>query len=86
MYAVIKLQWHQYIVQEGDQLVVDKLDLEDGESFDVEEVLAVFDEKAEKVSLGAPTLKAKVTCEVVAQDLGYDYVPALEALNSWSMI
>ena len=65
MYAVIKLQWHQYIVQEGDQLVVDKLDIEDGKSFDIEEVLTVFDKKAEKISLGAPTLKAKVTCEVV---------------------
>ncbi|MBU0626416.1 bL21 family ribosomal protein [Patescibacteria group bacterium] len=53
------------MVQEGDQLIVDKLDLEDGKSFDVEEVLAVFDEKAENVSLGTPTLKAKVTCEVV---------------------
>jgi len=28
MFAVIELQGHQYIVREGDQIVVDKLELE----------------------------------------------------------
>ncbi len=31
---------------------------------------------------GLNVFTGRVTCEVVAQDLGYDYVPALEALNS----
>lgn len=65
MYAVISLQGHQYIVQEGDKIVVDKLDLEDGKTLNVDQVLAVFDDKAEKVVVGAPTVKAKVTCEVI---------------------
>lgn len=65
MYAVIELQWHQYIVQEGDQIIVDKIDMEDGKTFDVEDVLAVFDEKAENVKVGTPNLKGNVTCEVV---------------------
>jgi ribosomal protein L21 len=49
MYAVIQLQGHQYIVQEGDTIVVDTMDLEDGKKVDVDQVLAVFDDKAEKV-------------------------------------
>jgi len=65
MYAVIQLQGHQYIVQEGDQIVVDTMDLEDGTKVDVDQVLAVFDDKAEKVFVGAPILKANVSCEVV---------------------
>lgn len=65
MYAVISLQGHQYIVKEWDEIVVDTMDLEDGTSVDVDQVLAVFDEKAEKVLLWTPVLKAKVSCEVV---------------------
>jgi len=70
MYAVIQLQGHQYIVQEGDTIVVDTLDLEDGKKVDVDQVLAVFDDKAEKVVVGTPMLKAKVFCEVVKSQKG----------------
>lgn len=41
MYAVVELQWHQYIVSQGLDLVVDKLDFEVGKNFDVR-VLALF--------------------------------------------
>lgn len=64
MYAVISLQGHQYIVKEGDEIVVDTMDLEDGAKVDVDQVLAVFDDKAEKVVVWTPILKAKVSCEV----------------------
>lgn len=70
MYAVIQLQGHQYIVQEGDTIVVDTMDLEDGAKVDVDQVLAVFDDKAEKVVVGTPTLKAKVLCEVEKSQKG----------------
>lgn len=65
MYAVIGLNWHQYIVTEGDSIVVDSLDVEEGKKIEVKEVLSVFDEKGEKVLVGNPYLeKASVTCEV----------------------
>lgn len=70
MYAVIKLQGHQYIVKEGDRIVVDAMSLEDGKKIDVDQVFCIFDEKAEKVLVGTPVLKAKVACEVVSSQKG----------------
>ncbi len=63
MYAVVQLQWHQYIVSEGQEIVVDKMSDDKGATVNVENVLAVFDEKG-KVSLGQPNLKGKVVVEV----------------------
>ncbi len=66
MYAVIELQWHQYIVKKGDQLVVNKMEDAVGSKVAVETVLSVFDEKGESVSVGKPYLnKAKVTVEIL---------------------
>lgn len=65
MYAVIAIKWHQYIVAEWDSIVVDFLNKKEGEKIEVENVVSVFDEKWEKMSLGAPYLKnASVSCEV----------------------
>lgn len=55
MYAVVELQWHQYIVSEGLELVVDKVDFEVGQTFDVR-VLALFSEDAKHVTLGSPVV------------------------------
>lgn len=67
MYAVIGLNGHQYIVTEGDSIVVDSLDVEEGKSVEVNEVLSIFDEKGENVKVGAPYLsKVSVTCDVAA--------------------
>jgi len=67
MYAVIGLNWHQYIVTEGDSIVVDSLDLEIWKKLEVKEVLSTFDEKGENVSVWAPYLeKASVSYEVVS--------------------
>ena len=57
MYAVIKLQWHQYIVSEWSEIVVDNLSQEEGTKLTIDEVLAVFDEKWTKVQVGKPTVK-----------------------------
>ena len=65
MYAVIKLQWHQYIVSEWSEIVVDNLSQEEGTKLTIDEVLAVFDEKWTKVQVGKPTVKgAKVEATV----------------------
>lgn len=71
MYAVIALKGHQYIVTEGDSITIDSLEVEEGKDVEIKEVLSVFDEKGEKVSVGAPYLaKASVVCDVVAHQQG----------------
>ena len=64
-YAVIQLQGKQYQVVEGETLVVDLLDHEEGKKFDITDVLLVADEC--KITVGQPTVpKAKVTMNVVS--------------------
>lgn len=71
MYAVVKLQWHQYIVNKWDTIVVDKMEWKAGDKIDIEEVLAVFDEKWEKVSVWTPLVKwAKVSAEIIESKKG----------------
>lgn len=53
MYAVVELQWHQYIVSESWELLVDKLDMNPGDMFDTR-VLALFSEDGGSTSLGSP--------------------------------
>lgn len=71
MYAVIELKGHQYIVKEGDKLVVDNVSVDAGKKFDCEDVLLVFSEDEKQVKLGTPFVKgAKVTCEVAETKKG----------------
>ena len=70
MYAVISLKGHQYIVAEGDQIIVDSLGLESGE-VTIKEVLSVFDADAKNVVVGKPFVKdASVVCDIVAAQQG----------------
>ena len=65
MYAVVELKWHQYIVQEGDTITVDNVNLDEGSKMTIDTVLLTFDEKGEKVVVGTPHVaKAKVECLV----------------------
>lgn len=65
MYAVIELKGHQYIVNEWDTIVVDNMDIKEGEKVEISEVLSVFDEKAEKVLVWTPYVNgAKVSAQV----------------------
>lgn len=71
MYAVIELKGHQYIVQEGDTITVDNVGLDEGEKMTIDTVLLAFDDKGEKVSIGAPYLStAKVECVVEKNQKG----------------
>lgn len=54
MYAVVSLQWHQYIVQQWDTITVDRYDVSAWESFTIDSVLMVFSEDASQVAIGAP--------------------------------
>ncbi len=67
MIAVIKTGGKQYLVEEGDVISVEKLDVEQGKSLQLETLLK---SEGEKLELGAPTLSAQVSAEVVAHGLG----------------
>lgn len=68
-YAIIQTGGKQYRVAEGDMIEVDKLDLEEGATTTIREVLLVSDGAQTKV--GTPFVEgAAVTAEVVAQTKG----------------
>ena len=63
MYAIIKNGGKQYKVQEGDILLLDKMDLAAKETVEIKEVLAV---NAGELVVGAPFVEgAVVTMEVI---------------------
>ncbi len=71
MYAVVELKGHQYIVQEGDTITVDNVDLAEGESLTIDKVLLAFEDKGDKVVVGTPYIaKAKVECVVKGNQKG----------------
>ncbi|HWQ30202.1 MAG TPA: 50S ribosomal protein L21 [Negativicutes bacterium] len=64
MYAIIKTGGKQYMVNEGDELVVEKLDVESGAKVVFEEVLAVGNNG--ELQVGSPVVSgAKVEATVV---------------------
>lgn len=69
MYAVIKTGGKQYKVAEGDVLQIEKLEANEGDTVDFNEVLMVTDGESTKV--GAPILEGtKVTATVESQIRG----------------
>ncbi len=63
MIAVIKTGGKQYLVEEGDVISVEKLDLEAGKSFQLETLMKA---DGDKLELGTPALSAMVSAEIVA--------------------
>ncbi|HRX63578.1 MAG TPA: 50S ribosomal protein L21 [Candidatus Absconditabacterales bacterium] len=71
MYAVIELQGHQYVVNEGLELIVDKIEGKKGAKIDIKEVLSVFDAEGKNVKVGKPFVeKAKVSAEILETKKG----------------
>ena len=69
MYAIIKTGGKQYKVSEGDEVIVEKLEVAEGDSVTFEEVLTIVD--GENVKIGQPVLKgAKVSGKVVKNGKG----------------
>ncbi len=63
-YAVIEFGGHQYKVAEGIQLTLDRVAVEEGKSFEVEDVLLLVED--DKPVVGTPTVKdAKVRLKVI---------------------
>lgn len=55
MYAIIKIGGHQYRVEEGRFIDIDRLPYEDGEEITIEDVLLVAD--GDTVKVGQPTVE-----------------------------
>jgi len=69
MYAVIMTGGKQYRVSQGDKLRVEKLDVAEGDSVEIDQVLMVVD--GDDIKIGAPLLDGgKVTAEVKAHGRG----------------
>jgi len=68
-YAVIKFAGSQYLVAEGDQIIVNRLTQKESDEVEMKEVLLLVDDQ--KVTLGKPMVKgAVVTAKVVNHFLG----------------
>jgi large subunit ribosomal protein L21 len=66
MYGVVEIQGHQYKVQPGDFIDVEKLNEEAGKTVEFDSVLFT---SGDTPCVGLPTVKgAKVTAKVVKQD------------------
>ena len=63
MYGVVEISGHQYKVQPGDLIDVQKLDAEEGSTIELDSVLLTA---GEKVAVGTPKVEgAKVTAKVL---------------------
>lgn len=69
MYAIIKTGGKQYKVSEGDEIIIEKLEVAEGDSVTFEEVLSVVD--SENIKIGQPKVEgAKVSAKVVKNGKG----------------
>jgi len=66
--AVVKTGGKQYLVKEGETIVVEKLPEKKGEIIDLP-VLALFEDQKKDLEIGNPLLKRTVKAEVVENDL-----------------
>lgn len=68
MYAIIETGGKQYQVSEGDMLKVEKLSVAEGETVELDKVLAIS--KDGELNVGKPWLDTKVTAKVVKHGKG----------------
>ncbi len=66
MYAVIRTGGKQYRVEPGFELLVEKLEVEPGAKYSLDDVLMYSD--GTKVEVGRPRLPVSVQCTVVAAE------------------
>lgn len=66
-HAVIEIGGNQYLVAEGDELLIDRLDIEEGKNFKIDNVLLTADEG--KVEIGTPLVEG---VDVVGKILSHE--------------
>lgn len=68
MFAIVKIAGQQFKVEEGQELFVHQLEASEGDNVSFEDVLLV--DNGGKVSVGTPTLNAKVNATVLGHQKG----------------
>lgn len=68
-YAVIKTGGKQYIVSENQEIIVDKINLDNKSQVNFE-TLAIWDSERDDIQLGQPILKSQVKGEIIKQMKG----------------
>ena len=68
MFAIVKIAGQQFKVEEGQELFVHQLEASEGDNVSFEDVLLVDNDG--KVSVGTPTLNAKVNATVLGHQKG----------------
>ncbi|MBR6754645.1 MAG: 50S ribosomal protein L21 [Clostridia bacterium] len=68
MFAIVETGGKQYKVSEGDIIFVEKLGIEEGETYTFDKVLAIADDNG--FVAGNPTVNATVTATVVKNGKG----------------
>lgn len=63
MYAIVEIAGQQFKVEEGKQIFVHRLEGKEGDKIEFDQVLLKAD--GDKVSVGTPTLKSKVSAKIV---------------------
>lgn len=84
-FAVIKTGGKQYLVQQGDKLKIEKLDVEVGDKVELESLLVG---QGDKVELGQPNLNVKVLAKVLRKGrsrkvTGIKYKPKTRQAKSY---
>ncbi len=72
MYALVEILGKQYKASEGDVLLVDRLPLEAGASYESEKVLAIVDN--ENAKFGAPYVEGAKVVATVGEEVKGDKV------------
>lgn len=71
MFAVVYFGGKQYKVREKDELSVEKLELEAGKNFKIDDVLLMSEDDGSELKIGMPFVSgAHVECQVMEQGLG----------------
>ncbi|GIW64855.1 MAG: 50S ribosomal protein L21 [Patescibacteria group bacterium] len=68
-FAVIKTGGKQYLVKEGDEIVVDRLENKEQEKIELE-TLMIFTDDGDNIEIGSPFLKEKTQAEIVSHEKG----------------
>ncbi len=66
-YAVVEVQWHQYIVREWESITVDRLESDTDIALST---LLIFDPEAQNIQIGSPFLESKVMAKVIDHSKG----------------
>lgn len=57
MYAVVKIQWHQFIVKNDDVILVDRVDWEVDDVISFDSVLMTFNQDQSNVTVWSPLVE-----------------------------